>query len=66
VPSTVTPRWAHFDEKTQEHPVGSAAACFLRKPRGLDVYAACGQLKRMELVSLPSGWPKSSAVKSSA
>src|SRR5579859_7395738 len=22
--------------------------CFLRKPRGLDVYAACGQLKRME------------------
>ncbi len=24
--------------------------CFLRKPRGLDVYAACGQLKRMELV----------------
>ena len=26
--------------------------CFLRKPRGLDVYAACGQLKRMELVPL--------------
>jgi 23S rRNA (adenine2503-C2)-methyltransferase len=23
--------------------------CFLRKPRGLDVYAACGQLKRMEV-----------------
>jgi len=23
--------------------------CFIRKPRGLDVYAACGQLKRMEL-----------------
>jgi 23S rRNA (adenine2503-C2)-methyltransferase len=23
--------------------------CFVRKPRGLDVYAACGQLKRMEL-----------------
>lgn len=22
--------------------------CFLRKPRGLDVFAACGQLKRME------------------
>jgi 23S rRNA (adenine2503-C2)-methyltransferase len=22
--------------------------CFIRKPRGLDVYAACGQLKRME------------------
>ena len=31
--------------------------CFIRKPRGLDVYAACGQLKRMEsseLVSLSS------------
>jgi 23S rRNA (adenine2503-C2)-methyltransferase len=26
--------------------------CFLRKPRGLDVYAACGQLKRMELVEI--------------
>jgi 23S rRNA (adenine2503-C2)-methyltransferase len=24
--------------------------CFIRKPRGLDVYAACGQLKRMETV----------------
>ena len=23
--------------------------CFVRKPRGLDVYAACGQLKRMEV-----------------
>ena len=30
--------------------------CFVRKPRGLDVYAACGQLKRMEgeFVSLKS------------
>jgi 23S rRNA (adenine2503-C2)-methyltransferase len=30
--------------------------CFIRKPRGLDVYAACGQLKRMETetVSLTS------------
>jgi 23S rRNA (adenine2503-C2)-methyltransferase len=28
--------------------------CFLRKPRGLDVYAACGQLKRMELVPGPA------------
>ena len=27
--------------------------CFVRKPRGLDVYAACGQLKRMELVAAP-------------
>ena len=26
--------------------------CFVRKPRGLDVYAACGQLKRMETVQL--------------
>jgi len=26
--------------------------CFVRKPRGLDVYAACGQLKRMELIEL--------------
>src|SRR5271157_3883403 len=26
--------------------------CFIRKPRGLDVYAACGQLKRMEAVQL--------------
>ena len=26
--------------------------CFLRKPRGLDVFAACGQLKRMDLVKI--------------
>src|SRR5262249_32854884 len=26
-----------------------ALPCFIRKPRGLDVYAACGQLKRMEV-----------------
>jgi 23S rRNA (adenine2503-C2)-methyltransferase len=25
--------------------------CFIRKPRGLDVYAACGQLKRMNVLS---------------
>jgi 23S rRNA (adenine2503-C2)-methyltransferase len=25
---------------------------FIRKPRGLDVFAACGQLKRMELVRI--------------
>jgi len=24
--------------------------CFIRKPRGLDVFAACGQLKRMETI----------------
>jgi 23S rRNA (adenine2503-C2)-methyltransferase len=28
--------------------VRRAIPCFVRKPRGLDVYAACGQLKRME------------------
>jgi adenine C2-methylase RlmN of 23S rRNA A2503 and tRNA A37 len=22
--------------------------CFIRKPRGLDIYAACGQLKRSQ------------------
>ena len=32
--------------------VKRAMPCFLRKPRGLDVYAACGQLKRMELVEI--------------
>jgi len=26
--------------------------CFLRKPRGRDIYAACGQLKRVELVGV--------------
>ena len=29
-----------------------AVPCFIRKPRGRDVYAACGQLKRMELVGI--------------
>ena len=29
-----------------------AMPCFVRKPRGLDVFAACGQLKRMELVAI--------------
>lgn len=28
--------------------VRRSVPCFVRKPRGLDVYAACGQLKRME------------------
>jgi 23S rRNA (adenine2503-C2)-methyltransferase len=28
--------------------VRKSVPCFIRKPRGLDVYAACGQLKRME------------------
>jgi 23S rRNA (adenine2503-C2)-methyltransferase len=26
--------------------VRRAVPCFVRKPRGLDIYAACGQLKR--------------------
>jgi 23S rRNA (adenine2503-C2)-methyltransferase len=26
--------------------VKRAAPCFIRKPRGLDIYAACGQLKK--------------------
>ena len=32
--------------------VKRAVPCFVRKPRGLDVYAACGQLKRMELTQI--------------
>jgi 23S rRNA (adenine2503-C2)-methyltransferase len=35
--------------------VKKAVPCFVRKPRGLDIYAACGQLKKMagpELVNL--------------
>jgi len=28
--------------------VKKSLPCYIRKPRGLDVYAACGQLKRME------------------
>ena len=31
-----------------------AVPCFIRKPRGRDVFAACGQLKRMELVGIES------------
>jgi 23S rRNA (adenine2503-C2)-methyltransferase len=27
--------------------------CFARRPRGLDIFAACGQLKRMESVTAP-------------
>ena len=34
--------------------VRKSLPCFVRKPRGLDIFAACGQLKRMELVSLPA------------
>jgi 23S rRNA (adenine2503-C2)-methyltransferase len=35
--------------------VRRALPCFVRKPRGLDVFAACGQLKRMELVNVSTG-----------
>ncbi|HVN04252.1 MAG TPA: 23S rRNA (adenine(2503)-C(2))-methyltransferase RlmN [Bryobacteraceae bacterium] len=31
--------------------VRNSMGCFLRKPRGLDIYAACGQLQRNEVVS---------------
>jgi 23S rRNA (adenine2503-C2)-methyltransferase len=30
----------------QQHLIASGVAAFLRRPRGLDIYAACGQLKR--------------------
>jgi 23S rRNA (adenine2503-C2)-methyltransferase len=29
--------------------VRRSAPCFIRKPRGLDIYAACGQLKRAQV-----------------
>lgn len=32
--------------------VRRSVPCFIRRPRGLDVYAACGQLKRMELTQI--------------
>ncbi len=32
--------------------VRKSLPCFVRKPRGLDVYAACGQLKRMDLTQI--------------
>jgi 23S rRNA (adenine2503-C2)-methyltransferase len=39
--------------------IRKSVPCFVRKPRGLDVFAACGQLKRMEtadLVRLKGEW----------
>lgn len=30
-----------------QHIVRQSVPCFIRKPRGLDIYAACGQLKRV-------------------
>lgn len=45
---TPTPERVHsFQEIVQR-----AVPCFVRRPRGLDVYAACGQLKRMELTQI--------------
>ena len=35
--------------------VRKSLPCFVRKPRGLDVFAACGQLKRMEPFTAISG-----------
>jgi 23S rRNA (adenine2503-C2)-methyltransferase len=37
--------------------VKRSVPCFIRKPRGLDVYAACGQLKRMELTQIEAAVP---------
>jgi len=35
--------------------IDAGIPAFLRRPRGRDIYAACGQLKRtVELVSLPA------------
>jgi len=34
--------------------IRKSMSCFVRKPRGLDVFAACGQLKRMELTQIVS------------
>jgi 23S rRNA (adenine2503-C2)-methyltransferase len=34
--------------------VRRAVPCFVRKPRGRDIFAACGQLKRMESTGLVS------------
>jgi 23S rRNA (adenine2503-C2)-methyltransferase len=37
--------------------VRKSTPCFLRKPRGLDIYAACGQLKRVttDIVNITGG-----------
>lgn len=34
-----------------------AMPCFIRKPRGLDIYAACGQLKRTTEIGNPQPFP---------
>jgi len=34
--------------------VRRSMGCFIRKPRGLDIYAACGQLKRNEAPTRPT------------
>lgn len=41
--------------------VKRAVPCFLRKPRGRDIYAACGQLKRTETIQLQTEPPASAA-----
>ena len=40
-------RVASFQRIIREH-----VSCYVRKPRGLDIYAACGQLKRMSSEAL--------------
>ncbi|MEZ5399278.1 MAG: 23S rRNA (adenine(2503)-C(2))-methyltransferase RlmN [Bryobacteraceae bacterium] len=37
--------------------VSASVPCFVRRPRGLDIYAACGQLQRMEANPLVSLMP---------
>ena len=37
--------------------VRRAVPCFLRKPRGRDIFAACGQLKRVETIALQTASP---------
>src|SRR5208283_17349 len=45
--------------------VRRAMPCFIRKPRGLDIYAACGQLKRNEAPTYGSGSANSMVKKTS-
>jgi 23S rRNA (adenine2503-C2)-methyltransferase len=37
--------------------VKKSLPCYVRKPRGLDVYAACGQLKKMDVVTSITALP---------
>jgi 23S rRNA (adenine2503-C2)-methyltransferase len=37
--------------------VRNSVPCFIRKPRGLDIYAACGQLKRTTDIDKSPAFP---------